>query len=100
MTQYVRNNEFFLVYSFYYFCVGGQPPAKGNMNEYELDTVKKGSQLFTKNTAFSKLDRGSIRSESCPMRQSEILWLTLWVQRLLNGRSNSDCDNVAQSIVY
>jgi len=75
MTQYVRNNEFFLVYSFYYFCVG--KPAMGNMIEYELDTVKKGSQLFTKNTAFSKLDRGSIRSESCPMRQSEILWLTL-----------------------
>jgi len=64
------------------------------------DTVKKESQLFTKNTAFSKHNSGCIRSESCPMRQSQIMRLTPCVQGLLNGRSNSDCDNVAQSIVY
>jgi len=50
MTQYVSNNEFHGLKA--------------------RDTVKKESQLFTKNTAFSKHNSGSIRSESCPMKQS------------------------------
>jgi len=64
------------------------------------DTVKKENQLFTKNTAFSQHNSGCIRSESCPMNQSQVPWLSLRVQGHLNGRSNSDCENVAQSIVY
>jgi len=68
--------------------------------EFFLDSVKRENQLFTKNTAFSKHNSGCIRSESCPMKESEILVFTLELYGLLNGRSNSDCDNVAQSIVY
>jgi len=45
--------------------------------EFFLDSVKRENQLFTKNTAFSKHNSGCIRSESCPMKQSEMLEFTL-----------------------
>jgi len=45
----------------------------------EKESIKSEGELFTKNTIFSKLVRGSIRNDSCPMTGSKILSLSRWI---------------------
>lgn len=56
-------------------------------------------RLFSKNIAFSEHASGCSRSDPCPVIVSETKQFKLRGQGQFNGRSNSDCDNVAQSIV-
>jgi len=45
------------------------PPTRGGLSKEE---IKRGGELFTKNTIFSKHVSGRIRNDSCPIAVSQI----------------------------